>query len=321
MQEISIYLNTKSATSQHFNWKEGLQEVLFRSQLNFRSPSNLEELRADLRLDKSKGIDSIISIGGDGTVNTIIQEIADSDLNLYVAPGGTANDLASELNSKRIMKELSHVVRSKNIKKMDLINVNGRYMATNGGLGLASNVAAKVNDLRAKFPTFKRLMGVTGRSIYPFMAASEFLGLTYKRYDFHIESEEFTGRVRSPLVMINNQTKIGQTFEVAPFTKNDDGKFNVTILKHDSRAKLANCMIRLAQGADPTLDKNILSFETSRVVITNLSDEGLKFFGDGEIFENKNNSGRFEIGILNKGLNVYYNNLDPYSKGMEVNLL
>lgn len=321
MQEISIYLNTKSATSQHFNWKEGLKEVLFRSHLNFRTPTDLNQLRQELELDKSRGIDSIISIGGDGTVNTIIQEIAGTNLNLYVAPGGTANDLACELNSKRIMKELSHVVRSKNIKKMDLININGRLMATNGGLGFASNVAGKVNDLRAKFPAFKRLMGVTGRTIYPFMAASEFLGTTYKRYDFYIESDEYTGRVTSPLIMINNQTTLGQTFQVAPLTKNDDGKFNVTILKHDNRAKLANCMIRLAQGGDPSHDKNIISFETSRIVITNLSDETLKFFGDGEIFEHNNNTGRFDINILKESLNVYYNNLDPYSKGMEVHLL
>lgn len=320
MQEISIYINAKSSTSDRFDWQKGLEEVLFRSQLNFRSPTTIAELEEGLESDARSGVDSIISIGGDGTVNTMIQKLAGTNLNLYVAPGGTANDLASELNSKRVMKELSHVVRAKNTKKMDLININGRYMATNGGIGFAANVAEKINDLRKKFPAFKRLMGVTGRAIYPFMAASEFLSINYKIYEFYIESEQFTGKVRSPLIMVNNQKTIGQTFEVAPQTKNDDGSFNVTILTHNNRAKLANCMIRLASGADPALDPNIITFETKKMNITNLTDEKLSFFGDGEVFDNEKNTSHFEISVLEKGLNVFYNDLDPYAQGMEVHL-
>ena len=36
-------------------------------------------------------------------------------------------------------------------KKIDLININGTFMATNGGLGFAAEVAEEINEARQKW--------------------------------------------------------------------------------------------------------------------------------------------------------------------------
>lgn len=322
MSAISVYINKASSNASQIHWEESLRRVLFRSDLNFKYTRTVSELINEIEKDKLNGVDTIISVGGDGTVHTLIQNLVYSDINLLIAPGGTANDLACELNVGKKIKEITYLLRNKKKKKIDLISVNRRFMATNGGIGLASHVVSKINDLRVKYPLFKSLMGKTGRTIYPFMATTELFSSSFHLYDFYIESKEFTGKVQAPLIMVNNQKKFGQSFEIAPYTKNDDGLFNITIFKHKNRLQFAQAMLRFSQGQDSVFDSNIISFETSSAVITNLTkDRDLNFFGDGEVFHKESSEQYWEINNLKKALTVYGGEeICPYATGMEVDL-
>ena len=44
-----------------------------------------------------QGADLVLVLGGDGTVNEVVQGLVDSNVPLGVLPGGTANVLAMEL--------------------------------------------------------------------------------------------------------------------------------------------------------------------------------------------------------------------------------
>lgn len=305
MQEIAVYLNSRAGQADAHIWEREILRCLFRSSVTFRRPDTLEELKENLDYDVKRRVDSIISVGGDGTANTLIQKLAGSNIGLLVIPGGTANDLASELGTKHSLRHALSQIRAQETKKIDLISVNGQLMATNGGIGFGGRVAAHVNELRKKIPLFKTLMKFTGKSVYSFFAATELLDYKFTTYKFKIESEEFSGVVDGPAILINNQKILGGSFVVAPNADNTDGKLNVALFKHSNRAQVAQCMWNMSKGKDMSFDQNFISFETKKIKIEILetNDKNVSFFGDGEIFEGPGQS--WDIEVLPKSLLVY----------------
>ncbi|WP_372654724.1 diacylglycerol kinase family protein [Halobacteriovorax sp.] len=307
MQNISVYLNQRASHSNFGYWKEQIDKSLFRSAITYRTPKDLLELQENLDQDIDEDCDAIVSVGGDGTVNTLIQSLAGKEVGLLVMPGGTANDLASELGHKTSVKKVTHFIRNNEYKYIDLIKVNGNYMATNGGLGMNASVASNINRIRKAFPRFKRLMKFSGKSIYSFFILNELASMKLNNYKFKITSKEFTGEVETPLLMINNQPHLASTFNIAPATRHDDGKFNVTILKHKTRKSLVQCFYKIAIGEFPYSDSDLITFETESITIENMNPEDeIPFFGDGEVFENsKENNQKWEVSICPRSLKVY----------------
>ncbi|MDO9181413.1 MAG: diacylglycerol kinase family protein [Bacteriovorax sp.] len=288
MQNISVYLNQRASNSA-IDWQGQINNALFRSHIEYQSPNNLEELYEQLDLDIINNVDAVLSVGGDGTVNTIIQRLAGTEISLLVVPGGTANDFAMVLGASSNIKRITQTIRQNIKKKIDLISINGKFMATNGGLGFASEVAQEINELRINYPQFKKVMKFSGKSIYSIFLAKKLLNREIKNYTFSITSNEFTETLISPLILVNNQPALGGDFTVAPDTNHQDGKFNITIFKHQSRLELIRCIIKILNGNYPYNDKNLVSFETESVKIELIDNQSICFFGDGEIFDQGKN--------------------------------
>jgi diacylglycerol kinase family enzyme len=281
MQNISVYLNQRASNGSR-DWQTQISNALFRSNLEYQSPDNLDELYQQLELDVANEVDAVLSIGGDGTVNTIIQRLAGTEISLLVVPGGTANDFARVLGASANIKLIAQTVRQNVKKKIDLISINGKFMATNGGLGFAADVAEEINDLRINHPHFKKVMKVSGKRVYSLFLAKKLLSREIKSHTFSIQSNEFNETVISPLILVNNQPTLAGNFTVAPNTNHQDGTVNITIFKHQNRIELVQCILKILSGNYPANDKNLISFETSAAKIM-LLDGQIPFFGDGEI--------------------------------------
>jgi diacylglycerol kinase family enzyme len=285
MQNISVYLNSRASNSD-VDWKSQIDSALFRSSIEYKAPAGIDQLYIELDSDIENNVDAIMSVGGDGTVNTIIQRLAGTEVGLFVIPGGTANDFAKALGSSQNIKKMSQTIRQNIRKKIDLIMINDRFMATNGGIGFASEVASEINQIRHEFPHFKNFMKLSGKSVYSMFLAKKLLTKEIETYKFKIESSNLNDTIDSPLILINNQPILGGTFNVAPHTVHNDGKFNITIFKHSNRLELISALLKILSNEFPYDDKNIVSFETEHVKIELLGEkEGLSFFGDGEVFK------------------------------------
>lgn len=302
MQNISVYLNQR-ASSGAYDWQQEINNALFRSNIEYQTPDGLENLYKQLDLDVQNKVDAVLSVGGDGTVNTIIQRLAGTDISLLVVPGGTANDFARVLGSSSNIKRITQTIRQNVKKKIDLISINGIFMATNGGIGFAAEVAREINELRINYPQFKNVMKLSGKNIYSVFLAKKLIMKDIKSYKFHIQSEEFTETLFSPLILINNQPALAGNFVVAPKTSHQDGKVNITIFKHQNRLELVYCILKILSGNYPADDKNLISFETTEAKIDLLDNEnGLSFFGDGEFF---NKSKTWDIKCHENFLSVF----------------
>ena len=315
MQEIAVYLNSKAGKGGDASvWEREILRCLFRSNVTFRKPDTLSELEENLEFDINRKVDSIISVGGDGTANTLIQKLASKNIGLLVIPAGTANDLATELGTKNSIAHALSQIRARQTKKIDLISVNGQYMATNGGIGFGGRVASQINEMRKKIPLFKTFMKYSGKSVYSFFAATELLDPRFTTYKFKIESKEFSGIVEGPALLINNQKVLGGGFTVAPEANNSDGKINVSLFKHKSRSQVLQCLWSMSKGNNMSDDPHFITFETDKMTVEVLSsnDKNINFFGDGEIFEESNKllrpnltKNKWDIEVLPKSLLVY----------------
>jgi diacylglycerol kinase (ATP) len=261
-----------------------LSRLLFRSQLEFLSPKSMTELFEECRKAAKENIDVIISVGGDGTFHTLLQHLADSQTIFLVVPAGTANDLATELGISRKLKKAVECIRRDQYKEIDLISINGHLMATNGGIGLVGEVAHDINQWRKNIFGFRSLMAKTRHHIYSGVLSTHLITnqVVYRQVELTLDNGEVR-EISTPLLLVNNQPKIGGSFSVAPDTRNDDGSFNVLYFTHAKRLALLEAILKVKRGKSVASDRNVVSFETTSLKIRSLGDsKPLRFFGDGE---------------------------------------
>jgi len=92
--------------------------------------------------------DVIISIGGDGTVNEVVNGIMANTYRprLAIYPAGTVNDFANYLKIPRSMDEFVKVIMRKNTIKTDVGLGGDRYFLNVAAAGLLTDVAYKVSS-------------------------------------------------------------------------------------------------------------------------------------------------------------------------------
>jgi diacylglycerol kinase family enzyme len=95
-----------------------------------------------------EGYEVVVVLGGDGTVNEVIQGIADTDVALAVIPGGSTNVLARSLGFPNDAIATTGLVLRKladdQIRRVNLGTANGRYFAFHAGYGWDGEVVRQV---------------------------------------------------------------------------------------------------------------------------------------------------------------------------------
>jgi YegS/Rv2252/BmrU family lipid kinase len=89
-------------------------------------------------------VDVVVAVGGDGTVNEVINGIMgsrDADRTLAVFPSGTADDFARNMKIPRDRDEALKTLLSARERTIDLMRVNDRYAGVTVGIGLDAEIA------------------------------------------------------------------------------------------------------------------------------------------------------------------------------------
>ena len=188
------------------------------------------------------GADIIISYGGDGTLNEVIQGMAESQTALAVWPGGTSNVVARDLGVPFDVEELADIIRVGRTKRIALglaksgDGRNGsrgdgarfapspprplapsRYFLMMAGIGLDASIARSVN---------KKLKRRTGEFAY-WMSGIKHLFL-WRAEPFTIEVD---GRgYKGAFALIGNGKGYGGGMMMTPGARLEEPWFEVYIL-------------------------------------------------------------------------------------------
>jgi len=114
-----------------------------RASLDFSITSKKGDAETYARADKDS--DLIIAVGGDGTINEIINGIAERETPLAILPMGMSDVLATELKIPVDIEKALNIALTKPPRKVSLGMINGRYFAAMVGIGFDAEAVFHVN--------------------------------------------------------------------------------------------------------------------------------------------------------------------------------
>lgn len=242
--------------------------------------------------------DTIVVAGGDGTVNAALNGIVGTDAALGIIPTGLANDLASLYRIPSNLGKACDVILSRRLRRADLITVNGWYYVTAGGFGVGYEIADMVN--RVRHNQAGRTAGRILKSKFYLLAALYVLlknGAASKTLDIEYNGSSFT--IDAFMLTVANQPFLGKHFLMTPEAINDDGLFDVCLIKNPrSLARIIPGIRKVLTGRH-VKSPYVKMWRTSELIVRAATP--LNFFGDGEPYRG---SSELRIGIALESLNV-----------------
>jgi diacylglycerol kinase family enzyme len=181
------------------------------------------------------GIEALVVAGGDGTIACAASLLAGRDLPLGLLPLGTMNLLAKDVGVSLDLDVAIETIRTGQVRKIDLGEVNGHVFLTSSLLGMPARMAKHRESQRAGLDVrgASRFAGGLLRHLgrYPKLAITS-----------RIDGRERRWRVRL-LAVVNNEfvERPGQMLVREPL---DGGRLTLYLLEHLSLWS----MLRLACG-------------------------------------------------------------------------
>jgi len=184
------------------------------------------------------GIELLVAIGGDGTVNTIGSRLLETDVVLGVVPVGSGNGLARHFEMPLAPADAVESLAKATVARIDVGLINGRPFLVTASMAWD---AALVRTFE-KFP-------VRGILPYVFAGVKEFLDYKPQAISVELDTGE-TLNVRDPLVVtVANLTQYGGGAVIAPQAEADDGELELVIVRRDDVPFILANLPKLLSGA------------------------------------------------------------------------
>ena len=246
-----------------------------------------------------KGFETVVAVGGDGTINEVLNGIVGSEVALGVIPTGTANDLASHYGIPSDLNRACGVVSRRHLHRTDIIRVNERYFITAGGTGLPCEVAGIANGIK-RWVAAGRLCGrILSSKLYMIAALWATVVRSKPRNLLQVRCNGQSFAADTLSLTVSNQPFLGRRFMVSPGAADDDGIFDVCLISNSkSRAQILSILLRVLSGTH-IYSPSVLSWKARELVVS--AHRPLGFFGDGEVIQT---ASEFRIQILPGAVNL-----------------
>lgn len=219
---------------------------------------------------------TIFSVGGDGTLNEIVNGMAYSNTKLGIIPAGTGNDFYKTFKD---FKE----------EKIDLGKVNDKYFINVASLGLDCEIANYANILKDK--------GLSGRFVY-------ILSLIHEYFTYEPINIKISNKLKDTTIFtICNAKYYGGGFQIAPNAILNDGMFDIIDVKSLNKLEIVNLVSKLLRVKHLESEK-VNFYRTNSISINSLVPLNCNI--DGEIIKGTN----FKFSIEKEAINADIENSD-----------
>ncbi|MEN1969611.1 diacylglycerol kinase [Lentibacillus sp. N15] len=218
-----------------------------------------------------RGYDIVVAAGGDGTINEVVNGIAEQDYRpkLGIIPVGTTNDFARALCIPRNVMKAVDIILDGHYMPLDIGRVNERYFINIAGGG-------KLTELTYEVPS--RLKTMLGKLAY-YMKGMEMLIPSIKPTNVRIEYDDEVLEDEVMLFLVSNTNSVGGFEKLAPDAKLDDGYFDLLILKKTNLAEFIQIATLALRGAH--LDhKNLIYAKAKYIKVENVEKMQLNIDGE-----------------------------------------
>ncbi len=170
------------------------------------------------KYSKMDSIESVVAVGGDGTVNEVANGIGISGKKMGIIRGGSGNGLARHLGIPILLKKALEVIYESNSVPMDMMDINNRYSVNVSGVGFDAIVANKFQNVETRGPVS-----------YVRIILTEFS--SFKAQDYHIIVDGKLMNIKAYLVSFANSSQFGNNALISKTASVTDGYIDLCIIK------------------------------------------------------------------------------------------
>jgi diacylglycerol kinase (ATP) len=220
----------------------------------------------------------IVGVGGDGTMQSIIHEMARirTDVPFSLIPAGTGNDLARALGISLDPGEALDCLLQGSIRTIDIGCAENRYFVTVLGVGFDGKVAQKVNGA-----WYKKLGNLLRLGKIAYIAGFFDVLLHYRPSSVHIRLDDRTLSFTDVwLIAIANAPNYGGGMCICPQADLTDGQLDICVIHHITRWRLLLLFPQLIRG-NHIRHPSVTMLKGKDAQID--SDAAMIAYGDGEM--------------------------------------
>jgi diacylglycerol kinase family enzyme len=183
--------------------------------------------------------ETIVAGGGDGTVSSVAAEVAGTERTLGVLPLGTLNHFAKDLHLPLNLADAVRTIAERNIRSVDVGEVNGRVFINNSSLGIYPHIVHRriVEQMRlriGKWPAF----------IWASMHAFR----RFPFFDLRIEVKGRALRYETAFLFVGNNEYEMTGFRIGARKRLDAGKLGLYLTHRIGRWGLIRLAVRALLG-------------------------------------------------------------------------
>lgn len=229
------------------------------------------------RLLNNKEFSTISVLGGDGTINSVINAKGAEKLQIHLIPCGTGNDLVTSLLGKGTINSYFEQVLTGKTIEIDMYKCNNRRFLVSFGVGFDGAVCQKMENMRAKkLPKF-----------LSYWVAIFSILFSYPNLEVEIDGK----KTSLFLFSLANNDRFGGGFIIAPKARVDDRQLEYVLVHATTILQRLKHILRLKNGKHLNLD--IVDYKR----VTACSIHALKDIPahvDGELLHNNHYDIRFD---------------------------
>lgn len=272
-------INPASGKTDYDKIKENIIKTLENEEYEIyetKAPKEATEIASRFKNEENT---VVYSVGGDGTLNEVVNGIAEGKCKLGIIPTGSGNDFY------RTLKE----AQTENVR-LDLGKVNGRYFINIASVGMDAETCNNANKIKSKIKL---------HSSYYLALIHTFLTFKSKSLKLKIDKNVYAGDYI--IAAICNGKYYGGGFKIAPVASFDDNQFDIYLVSKAGKLKLIKILLAILKSEHEKYNE-VRKYTGKNITIT--SENNLIVNIDGEITISKN----IEIEMIEDALIIYNNN-------------
>ena len=166
----------------------------------------------------AEGIDVVVAIGGDGTVNEVARSLTHTGTALGIIPCGSGNGLARHLCLPLDIKKAIQIINAYRVEDFDYGIINDLPFFCTCGMGFDAFISLKFAEA-----------GKRGPVTYAENVLKE--GLKYKPETYEVSDESGTHKYKAFLIACANASQYGNNAYIAPGATMKDGEMDVIVME------------------------------------------------------------------------------------------
>lgn len=284
MRKLLVIVNPIAGKGAALRLKSIVEKQLKELKLEFQTRITEKQFDAQNNIKEwVKGFTEIVAVGGDGTLNEIVNGLYPDIPPIRLISAGTGNDFAKALDPV----DFYEVFKMDRFQHVDLFTCNDSIGINALGLGFDGEVVKAMDEAR---------LPIRGMAAYMIFVLYKLMTFKPPMYSVQCDGEPLDGKYF--IASISNGKAVGGGFYFSPKALADDSKLNICFIKDLPIYMRPVYLVKVVLQKHVNDKKNVLmktvrnlKIESSQTILGQL---------DGQLVENKS----FKLDILPKALKI-----------------